>query len=159
SWHFHHIGDGCPPRPALASGLMVASGDAKAETLRGQVSSGVAWGLYITTLTQVSRMVVAIVLARLLTPSDYGLAAMAFVSVSFVLTLSDGALGQALVQRTTIDELDRSTVFWTSVLIGIALTVGGYLTSGLVANFLREPEAQPLIAVLSLSFILSSLQM
>jgi O-antigen/teichoic acid export membrane protein len=128
-------------------------------TLRGQVSAGVAWGIYITIFTQVSRMAVAIVLARLLTPADYGLAAMAFVCTSFVLSLSDASLGQALVQRATIDELDRSTVFWTTFAIGIALTIIGFLTSGLVADLFHDPAVQPLVAVLSLSFVLSSLQM
>jgi O-antigen/teichoic acid export membrane protein len=128
-------------------------------TLRGQVSAGVAWGLYINVFTQLSRMAVAIVLARLLTPADYGLAAMAFVCTSFVLSLSDASLGQALVQRKTIDELDRSTVFWTTFAIGVVLTVVGYLTSGLIADLFHEPAVQPLVAVLSLSFVLASLQM
>ena len=138
---------------------MTLGPDPKVQTLRRQVSSGVAWGLYITVLTQVSRVVVAIVLARLLTPHEYGLAAMAFVCTSFVLSLSDASLSQALVQRPTIDELDKSTVFWTTLAIGAALTAGGFFAAGPIASFFHQPEVQPLLAVLSLSFIFTSLQM
>jgi O-antigen/teichoic acid export membrane protein len=110
-------------------------------------------------VTQVSRVVVAIVLARLLTPADYGLAAIAFVCTTFVLTLSDASLGKALVQQATIDELDRSTVFWATLGIGVLLTGGGVAVSGPLAHLFHQPKAQPLIAVLSISFILVSLQM
>jgi len=128
-------------------------------TLRRHVSLGVAWGVYISVLTQVSRTVVAIVLVRLLTPDDYGLAAMAFVCTAFALTLSDASLGKALVQRPVIDELDRSTVFWATVAIGALLSVGGFLAAGPIATLFDEPRVKPLVAVLALSFVLSSAQM
>lgn len=103
-------------------------------------------------------MLVALILARLLAPSDFGLAAMAFVCTSFVLTLSDASLGKALVQRPAIDELDCSTVFWTTVAIGVALTAAGIAGSGLIADAFGQPRLQPFVAVLSLSFLLVSLQ-
>src|ERR1700731_2207107 len=90
-------------------GMMGAAAESEGTsgTLRARVSTGIAWTMLFSVVTQVSRMAVAIVLARLLTPADYGLAAMAFVCTTFVLTLSDASLGKALVQRPTIDELDR----------------------------------------------------
>ena len=128
-------------------------------TLRANVAAGVRWGLVFGVANQLSRIAVGLVLVRLLTPADYGLAAIAFVCATFVLTLSDASLGKALVQRPTIDELDRSTVFWATVAIGVVLTGAGVAASGPLAHLFHQPKVQPLIAVLSLSFILVSLQM
>jgi len=132
---------------------------AQSRSLRTLAASGAAWGTFNSAYRQLVRVVVAIVLARLLTPADYGLAAMAFVLTSFVLTFSDASLGKALIQRPTIDELDRSTVFWTTFAIGVVLTCVGVAASGMIAAFFHQPALKPLVAVLSVSFVLISLQM
>jgi O-antigen/teichoic acid export membrane protein len=126
---------------------------------RSRVLSGFAWGMVTSVGSQLSKTVVAVVLARLLTPHDYGLANMAIVFSSLVLVFSDLSLGGALVQRPRITEADKSTVFWTGLFVGFALTAAGVAASGLVAGFFHEPAVQPLFAVVSLSFVFSSLQM
>lgn len=107
---------------------------------------------------QISRLAVAIVLARLLSPHDYGLAGMALVFMSLVLGLADMSLGAGLVQRATITEADRSTVFWTTAAMGVLLTAAGVLVSGPIASFYGEPRVKPLFMVLSVSFLLTALQ-
>jgi O-antigen/teichoic acid export membrane protein len=126
--------------------------------LRDQVVGGFGWTMLASGTMQISRMIVAVALARLLTPADYGLAAMALVFSSLVLTISDVSLGAGLVQRREITEADRSTVFWTSAAIGLTLTVIGVAVSWPLAAFYGRPQVQPLFAVLSLSFLLVSLQ-
>lgn len=106
---------------------------------------------------QVMRLGVTVVLARLLSPHDFGLAAMVLVFSSVIFVFSDLALGTALVQRPTLTEADRSTVFWTSVVVGIVLTLLGVAASGPIADFYGEPEVQPLLAVLSLTFLITAL--
>ena len=91
------------------------------DNLRSRVMRGIGWKIVSQIVLQVSRIAVAVVLARLLTPSDYGLAAMVLVFSSLVVVFSDLALGAALVQRKHLTEADRSTVFWTSVAAGVAL--------------------------------------
>ena len=125
--------------------------------MRGRIASGLAWKVVSQVFRQLSRVAVVVVLARLLTPSDYGLAAMVLVFSSLILIFADLALGAALVQRRELSELDRSTVFWTSVLTGTAFTLLGVAASWPLAAFYGEPEVQPLFAVLSLSFIVTAL--
>ena len=60
---------------------------------------GLAWKGASQILLQGSRLVVAVILARLLSPDQYGLAAMALVLASLVIVFSDVALGAAIVQR------------------------------------------------------------
>ena len=83
---------------------------ARSEPLESRIRSGVAWKAASQITLQVSRMVVALVLARLLAPEDWGLAAMVFVFSGFVVVFTDNALGTALIQRRELHEgrpLDR----------------------------------------------------
>lgn len=108
-------------------------------------------------LVQVSRIVFAVALARFLTPREYGIAAMALVFSALALAFADLSLGVGLVQRAEITEADRSTVFWTSVGVGVLLTAGGVAAAGPLASFFGEPDVQPLFVVLSFSFVVGSL--
>ena len=105
---------------------------------------------------QLSRLVVAAILAHLLSPHDYGIAAMVLVFSSLVYVFADLAFGQALIQRATLTEADRSTVFWTSLGAGALLTLIGIGLSWPVAAFYGEPEVQPLFAALSLGFVIGA---
>ena len=128
-----------------------------AENLRAPVVRGLAWKGASQIFLQGSRIVVAVILARMLTPHDYGLAAMALVLASLVIVFSDVALGAALVQRTRLTEEDRSTAFWTSVAVGAICTGLGIGLSGVLAGFYGDDAVRPLFAALSVSFVVTSL--
>jgi O-antigen/teichoic acid export membrane protein len=125
--------------------------------LGDRVLHGLRWVVASTALQQALRAIVAIILARLLVPHDYGLAVLVLVFESLVLVFSDLALGAALVQRPTLSEHDRSTAFWISVAAGVTFTVSGVALSGAIADLYGQPDVQPLFAVLSISFIVTSL--
>src|SRR5436190_3379715 len=103
----------------MASAEPAVSAAALADGIRGRVVRGVAWKGTSQLFLQVSRAAVAVVLARLLAPHDFGLAAMVLVFSSLVLVFSDLALGAALVQRKVIGEAECATVFWTSLAAGL----------------------------------------
>jgi O-antigen/teichoic acid export membrane protein len=121
------------------------------------VVGGAMWKGASHLVAEGSRVVVAIILARLLTPAEYGIAGMALVVTAFVGNFADPSLSSALIQRPTITERDRSTVFWTALALGMTLTLGGIALAGLVADFFGEPEVKDLFIVSSLCFVLSSL--
>jgi O-antigen/teichoic acid export membrane protein len=98
-----------------------------------------------------------VILARLLSPDDYGLAAMVLVFSSLVLIFTDLALGAALIQRRQLTDRDRSTIFWTSAAAGVVFTLIGIALSWPLASFYGEPEVQPLFAALSLSFLVTAI--
>jgi O-antigen/teichoic acid export membrane protein len=125
--------------------------------LTGAVVGGVFWKATTRAVSLVTRIATVVVLARLLTPTEYGIAGMAIVVASFAAMLTDPALGAALVQRPAIDERDRSTVFWLATGIGGLLTVLGIAASSLVADFFGEPEVRNLFAVTSLCFVVIGL--
>jgi O-antigen/teichoic acid export membrane protein len=125
--------------------------------MRTRVVRGLAWKVISQAFTLGSQTLVAIVLARLLFPEDYGLAAMVLVFAGIVPVFSDLALGAALVQRRDLTESDRSTVFWTTAGIGAAFTLLGVGLSWPVAAFYGEEAVQPLLAALSLTFVVTAL--
>ena len=112
------------------------------DSLGSRIISGIAWKAGSQITLQLARMVVALLLARMLTPHDWGLAAMVLVFAGFVVVFTDSALGTALIQRREITEDDRSTVFFVSTGIGILLAIAGIACSGPLASFYGEPEVQ-----------------
>jgi PST family polysaccharide transporter len=127
------------------------------DTLKGKVVGGVIWNVATQIVAQVSRLAVGVVLARLLSPHQFGIAGMAMVFTNFLALFTDLALGSALIQRTDLTEEDRSTVFWVTVGVGLACTALAIGLSGVVANFFGQPQVGPLFAVLSLGFLLTAL--
>lgn len=126
-------------------------------SLRARIQSGVAWKAGSQVTLQLTRMIVALVLARLLAPHDWGLAAMVLVFSGFAVVFTDNALGTALIQRRELNEDDRSTVFWASAGVGLVLAVLGVVLAGPLASFYEEPDVRWLFVALSGGFVVSSL--
>jgi len=118
---------------------------------------GLAWKATTQVVSQGTRLVVAVLLARMLSPHDYGVAAMVIVFSSLVLVFSDLALGAALVQRKELSDQQRNTAFWTSVGAGATFTLLGIAVAGPVAGFYDEPEVKGLVIALSTTFLIASL--
>jgi O-antigen/teichoic acid export membrane protein len=121
------------------------------------VRRGVFWKFLSQGISFALQLATTIVLARLLTPRDYGLAAMVLIFRRLVTLFSDFALTPALVQRPVLTDKDRSTAFWTSIGLGTGSTIVGIAVSGAIASLYGQPEVQPLFIAFSFSFLLVSL--
>jgi O-antigen/teichoic acid export membrane protein len=98
-----------------------------------------------------------IVLARLLTPKDFGLIAMVAVVIGFADMFKDAGLSMATVQKDRISHEQISTLFWINILISAFLGLCVLAASPLVAKFYGRPELAAVTAALSVSFIISGL--
>jgi O-antigen/teichoic acid export membrane protein len=134
------------------TGAAVPSG-----SMAGAVLTGFGWKIVTIGVSELTRVAVAIVLARLLTPGDYGVAGMAFVFAGLATLFSDLALGGALVQRRDISEEDRSTVFWASLAFSLVVMAVSIALSPFVADFFGHHEVEKLVIALSFSFPLAAL--
>jgi O-antigen/teichoic acid export membrane protein len=124
---------------------------------RAPVIRGLLWQFLGRGTLQVSQILVVVLLARLLTPSEYGIAGMVLVVISFEPLLASSGLAAALIQRPVITELDKSTVFWTNAAFGLLACLIGVAVSPLVADFYGNAEVEPLFAAVSVVFLVSSL--
>jgi O-antigen/teichoic acid export membrane protein len=136
---------------------MIGDKHLPSDAIGSRIRSGLAWKAGSQLTLQLSRMVVALVLARLLAPHDWGVAAMVLAFSGFVVVFTDSALGTALIQRRELRPGDRSTVFWLSVGVGALLAIAGIAFAGPLARFYGEPAVRPLFAALSIGFLVSAL--
>ena len=126
-------------------------------TLRQAAARGVAWKIAAELVTQMTRLALLLILARLLTPADFGVASIVLAFLMFVPVLADLGLGASLIQRVHLTEVDRSTVFWASLPLGTSFMLIGIALSWPLARLFDDASIQPLFAVFSVSFLLASL--
>ena len=102
----------------------------------------------------VLQIAAAIILARLLTPEDFGLVAIVTVLTSFAPFLIDFGLGDVTTQRSKITQGEISTLFWISSGIGVAIAVAVAVCSPVIAGIYREPRLQSVALYYSITFVL-----
>ncbi len=140
------------PRPAFGHyGRAVAA----AKSFRDNVIHGVAWTAVGKAASQASVFVVGILLARLLGPRDFGLIGMVNVVLGFASLFADLGLTPALVQRESLEERHRSSVFWVNLALGIALFGLTALFSGVISRFFNEPGLKPVLPAIAFTFVLA----
>lgn len=103
------------------------------------------------------QFVSSIILARLLTPEDYGITAMLAIFISVSGLLVDSGFGGSLVYYKDVDERDYSTVFWLNMIISLGLYLGMFLFSDVIASFYGIAEISLYIKVLGLVVVFNSL--
>lgn len=130
------------------------------ELNRGLAQKSVRGGM-VTMTGQVTQFVLyttmTVILARLLTPDDYGLIAIVMVVVGFAKMFKDAGLSMATVQKDRISHEQVSTLFWVNIIVSVFLCVCVLASSPLVARFYGRPELTAVTAALSVSFIISGL--
>lgn len=90
---------------------------------------------------------ISVVLARLLTPSEYGLMGMVTIFLALSQTFIDGGFGSGLIQRASISSDDETTVFWFNVGSGAVMAALLCAVSPLVGRFFQQPALVPLLCV------------
>ncbi len=101
--------------------------------------------------------VVFVVLARLLTPADYGIMATASIVIAFSQMFWDAGLSKALIQAKEDPEQAAQVVFWTNTALGIAIYVALVVSAPAVASFFDSPKSAPVLRVLGLQVVIASL--
>lgn len=119
-------------------------------------------GVILTAITKYTGVLVSIftgaVLARLLSPEDFGVVALITVFTTFFTMLSDVGIAPAIVQHKQLTENDLSSIFSFSIIVGLFLALLFYLSSTLIATFYNNLSIIPLIRLLSLSVLFSALK-
>ena len=85
------------------------------KNMKQKVVSGLAWTYAERMLAQLISLVVTIVLARLISPEEYGAIAIVTVFIGIADTFAINGLGNALIQKKDADHLDFSSVFYFNI--------------------------------------------
>ena len=121
--------------------------------LKQQTKKGLYWSFFNQFANYGMQFCVGIVMARLLSPSDYGITALPAVFMAVALILQNAGLADALVRKKDITEEDLSTSFYYSIAVGVFLYVVLFFSAPLIAVFYNTPVLVPLIRVTALGFL------
>jgi O-antigen/teichoic acid export membrane protein len=125
------------------------------DNLGRQTASGLNWTVLASFVRAFSSFGIGVVLARLLPPQDFGVAAAAYVVTSFVYVLSEGGLGSALIQRQVISRRHVRVCHTLSALLALAAAGLVYLSANPAARFLDEPAVAGVLQVLAFGSLFS----
>lgn len=133
----------------------------KTDHLNKDLGGRTARGGFITMTSHLLRFLITlaatIVMARLLTPEDYGLIGMVIVFTNYMTMFKDMGLSLATVQRPEISFDQISTLFWINVLLSVGITVIAIAIAPGIAFFYGEPRLIPITIVIATGFILGGL--
>lgn len=110
------------------------------ENLKTKTISSLFWKLMERGGNAVVSLVIQIVLARLLSPDDFGMLAIIIVFVNIGAVFVQSGLNSALIQTPDATENDYSTVFWTCFFIAVVLYCGIFIFAPVIGDFYSSPE-------------------
>ena len=117
----------------------------------------VAWTSIDRIGMQAVQFVVGLILARLISPENYGLIGMVMIFLPVSTLLVDGGFGLALVRKQNADEMDFNTVFLFNIFVSVILYLFLFLAAPLIAAFFNEPQLINISRVLFLIILINSL--
>lgn len=114
-----------------------------------RVAKAGIWAFLMRTIIRGAQIVRVIILGRLLSPTDFGLMAIAVITLGMLEIFSQTGYRHALVQQEEDIEEDVDTAWSVEILRGLAVTVIVFLGAPLIANFFGQPDAVPILQVMS----------
>ena len=130
---------------------------ANEESLSLKTFSGTIWGGLERFSAQGVSFVVMIIMARILTPTDYGLVGMILVFINIAQSLVDSGFSQALIRMQDRREVDNSTAFYFNIGVGVGIYIIMWFLAPLVAKFYNEPRLLWMTRVICVGIIFNSL--
>lgn len=121
------------------------------------IVSSLIWKLLERIGVQGVQFIVAIVLARLLLPSDYGAITMITIFIALSDNLIQSGFSTSLIQKKNADELDFSSVFYITLLIALVLYLILFFTAPIIANFYNMPIIKNVLRVLSINLFIGAI--
>lgn len=126
------------------------------QSLKSQVAKGAIWTLLEKLSTQAVGFVVSMILARLLTPDDYGTVALLTIFFAITGVLVDGGFGGALIQKKDADDLDFNSVFYLNVALSLAAYAVLFFAAPWIAAFYKAPELTAIVRVAAIGFVFTA---
>lgn len=118
---------------------------------KSKIFTSLFWKLMERGGTQGVQFIVQIVLARLLSPDDFGTVAIVMVVIQLAQVFVQSGFNTALIQKKDADELDFSSVFYLSLFVAILVYILTFFTAPYIANFYGDPLLTSVLRVLTLT--------
>ena len=125
-------------------------------SLKKQTLSNVKWSFVESLSLKAIGFILGIILARLLTPADFGLLAVVNVFYLLVTLFIDGGLKEALIQKKEVTDVHYSTVFWLNLFMGVFLYALLFVAAPYIEDFYQYKNLSFLIRLQSIVLIIES---
>lgn len=123
------------------------------DSLKQKAAKGVLWSTIERFSVQGVQFLIMIVMARLLTPHDYGIIGMLAIFIAVAQSLIDSGFSQALIRKQNRTETDNNTVFYFNIVVSGLLYFILYISAPFVADFYNTPQLCPVMRVVCISII------
>ncbi len=124
--------------------------------LREQATKGVIWSAIERFSVQGVQFLIGIIMARLLSPHDYGLIGMLAIFMSLSQVFIDGGFSTALIQRQDRTNADFSTVFYINLSISMVLYTAIFITAPIISSFFEQPILTSVARVYCFNLVINS---
>lgn len=126
--------------------------------IKRKAITGSLWKFSERAIAQGISLIVSIILARLLTPADYGVVSIVAIFFTFANVIISGGLNTALIQKKDADALDYSSILYLSLIASLAIYIVFYLTAPNIADIYSQPALTKIIRVMGLSLPIYALK-
>jgi len=128
-----------------------------APALKQKTFNGLLWSFMDNFANLGIQFVAGIILARILTPREFGLIGMITIFVAISQSIVDSGFSQALIRKKDCTRTDYSTVFFFNLVAGIVFFTVLFFAAPAISSFFNEPELKSIVQVLGLVLIINSL--
>lgn len=125
-------------------------------SLKQKTVSGLIWSTIDSIANFGIQFIVGIILARILTPVEFGLIGMIMIFVAISQSIVNSGFSQALIRKQDCSNTDYSTVFFFNLAIGVIMYIILYASASAISDFFKEPQLVEIIKVFSLIIIFES---
>ena len=126
-------------------------------TLKQKTISGTIWSFIDSFANQGIQFIAGIILARILSPTEFGLIGMLTIFIALSQSFIDSGFSTALIRKQDCTQTDYSTVFYFNFVVGIIFYLILFMFAGSISVFFNEPQLELILQVLGLGLILNAL--
>jgi teichuronic acid exporter len=126
-------------------------------SLKKKTVHGVSWSVIDNVASSGISFLVGIVLARILSPAEFGILGMITVFIAVSNSIVDSGFSNALIRKNDVKDIDYNTVFYFNLLLGCLLYLILFISANAISLFFKEPLLIPVIRVMGLVLIINAI--
>lgn len=126
-------------------------------SLKQKTIHGLLWSFIDNFATLGIQFIVGIILARILSPREFGLIGMITIFIAVSQSVTDSGFSQALIRKKECTQTDYSTVFLFNLIVGVLFFLLLFLLAPVISRFFQEPQLTAIIQVLGIVLIINAL--
>ncbi len=127
-----------------------------ADSLRQKTVSGLGWSFIDNIANQGITFLVGIVLARLITPEDYGMIGVILIFIALFNSIVDSGFSNALIRKKDANDIDYNTIFFVNLVVSLLLYAALFVFSPFVGQFFHQPKLNVLLKVTGVIVVINA---